>query len=121
MFRGTARAKEGPAMSLIRNGDEFCAPSLPVLRRTRGGLTDTDRRGSPLMHVEDRDSMERLQGLAERDRGTRTRARLRAVIPAKEGATAPEIARALGFRRRAVRAWVAAYNRGGPEASPDRP
>ena len=32
-----------------------------------------------------------------------------------------EIARALGFSRRAIQAWVAAYNRGGLEALPDRP
>ena len=32
-----------------------------------------------------------------------------------------QIARALGFSRRAVQAWVAAYNRGGLEALPDRP
>src|SRR3954469_14689027 len=96
-------------------------PSLPVRRMTRGGLTDTDRRGSPLMHVEDRDSMERLQELAKRDRSTRIWARLQAVILAKQGDTAPEIARALGFSRRAVQAWVAACNRGGLGALPDRP
>jgi transposase len=73
------------------------------------------------MHVEDRDSMERLQELAKRYRGTRTWARLRAVILAKQGDTAPEIARALGFSRRAVQAWVAAHDRGGLEALPDRP
>src|SRR4051794_6615795 len=99
---GPPRAAE----CLIRNGNEFCAPSLPVIRMTRGGLTDTDRRGSPLMHVEDRDSMERLQELAKRDRSTRIWARLQAVILAKQGDTAPEIARALGFSRRAVQAWV---------------
>ena len=73
------------------------------------------------MHVEDRDSMERLQELAKQYRSTRTWARLQAVILAKKGDTAPEIARALGFSRRAVQAWVAAYNRGGLEALPDRP
>lgn len=73
------------------------------------------------MHVEDRDSMERLQDLAKQYRSTRTWARLQAVILAKQGDTAPEIARALGFSRRAVQAWVAAYNRGGLEALPDRP
>ena len=78
-------------------------------------------RDSPLMHVEDRDSMERLQELAKQYRSTRTWARLQAVILAKQGDTAPEIARALGFSRRAVQAWVAAYNQGGLEALPDRP
>jgi transposase len=73
------------------------------------------------MHVEERDSMERLQELAKQCRNTRTWPRLRAVILAKQGDTAPEIARALGFSRRAVQAWVAAYNRGGLEILPDRP
>jgi transposase len=73
------------------------------------------------MHVEDRDPMERLQELAKQTRSTRTWPRLQAVILAKQGDTAPEIARALGFSRRTVQAWVAAYNRGGVEALPDRP
>ncbi len=73
------------------------------------------------MHVEDRDAMERLQELAKQYRNTRTWPRLQAVILAKQGDTAPEIARALGFSRRAVQAWVATYNRGGLDALPDRP
>jgi transposase len=73
------------------------------------------------MHVEERDSMECLQEVATQFRNTRTWPRLRAVILAKQGDTAPEIARALGFSRRAVQAWVAAYNRGGLEILPDRP
>jgi transposase len=73
------------------------------------------------MHVQDRDSMERLQEMAKPFRNTRTWPRLRAVILAKQGDTAREIARALGCSRRAVQAWVAAYNRGGLEALPDRP
>ena len=73
------------------------------------------------MHVEDRDSMERLQEAAKQYRNTRTWPRVQAVILAKQGDTAREIARALGFSRRAVQAWVAAYNRGGLEALPDRP
>ena len=46
---------------------------------------------------------------------------MQAIILAKQGDTAPQIARALGVSRRAVQAWVAAYNRGGLEALPDRP
>jgi transposase len=72
------------------------------------------------MHVEDRDAMERLQELAKQSRSTRTWPRIQAVILAKQGDSAPEIARALGFSRRTVQAWVAAYNRGGLEALPDR-
>jgi hypothetical protein len=46
---------------------------------------------------------------------------LQAVILAQQGDTAAQIARAQGFSRRAVQAWVAAYNRGGLGALPDRP
>src|SRR4029077_7899684 len=46
--------------------------------------------------------------------------RVQALALAKQGDTAPDIARALGVSRRAVQTWVAAYNRGGLEALPDR-
>src|SRR5919202_4142392 len=83
--------------------------------RTRTG------RDVALMHVEDHDPLDRLQEAARRYRSTRTGPRVQAIILAKQGDTAPAIARALGFSRRAVQAWVAAYNRGGLEALPDRP
>jgi transposase len=73
------------------------------------------------MHIEDHDPLDRLQEASRRYRNTRTRPRVQAVILAKQGDTAPQIARALGFSRRAVQAWIAAYNRGGLEALPDRP
>ena len=73
------------------------------------------------MHVEDHDPLDRLQEAARRYRNTRTWPRVQAILLAKQGDTAPQIARALGFSRRAVQAWVAAYNRGGLEALPDRP
>src|SRR4029077_4283148 len=47
--------------------------------------------------------------------------RVQALALAKQGDTAPDIARALGVSRRAVQTWVAAYNRGGLKALPDRP
>src|SRR4051794_36253084 len=75
----------------------------------------------PLMYVEDRDSLERLYEAAKQCRNTRTWPRLQAVVLAKQGDTAPDIARALGVSRRAVQTWVAAYNRGGLEALHDRP
>src|SRR4051794_200456 len=75
----------------------------------------------PRMYVEDRDSLERLQEAAKQCRKTRAWPRVQAVALAKQGDTAPDIARALGVSRRAVQAWVAAYNRGGLEALPDRP
>ena len=73
------------------------------------------------MHVEDHGPLDRLQEAARRYRNTRTWPRVQAVILARQGDTAPQIARALGVSRRAIQAWVAAYNRGGLEALPDRP
>jgi transposase len=73
------------------------------------------------MHVEDHDSLDRLQETARGHRNTRTWPRVQAVILAKQGDPAPQIARALGVSRRAVPAWVATYNRAGLEALPDRP
>jgi transposase len=73
------------------------------------------------MHVEDRDPMEHLQEVAKRCRNTRTWPRVQAVILAHQGDSAPRIARALGFSRRAVQAWVSAYNQGGLGALSGRP
>jgi transposase len=73
------------------------------------------------MHIEDHDPLDRLHEVAKAHRNTRTWPRVQAIILAKQGDTAPRIARALGVSRRAVPAWVAAYNRGGLEALPDRP
>jgi transposase len=72
------------------------------------------------MHVADRDSLERLQEAAQQGRKARTWPRVQAIVLAKQGDSAPRIARALGVSRRAVQSWVAAYNRGGLEALPDR-
>src|SRR4051794_59158 len=95
-------------------------PSLPFVSHEEDSPTrfDTD---SPPMDVAARDSMDRLQEHAKGCRNTRTWPRIQAVIPAKQGDTAPEIARVLGVSRRAVQAWVAAYNHGGPEGLLDRP
>jgi transposase len=73
------------------------------------------------MYVEDRDSLGRLQEAAKPWRKTRTWHRIQAIVLAKQGDTASDIARALGVSRRAVQTWVAAYNRGGLDALPDRP
>jgi transposase len=73
------------------------------------------------MHIMDHDPLDRLQEAARGHRNTRTWPRVQAIILAKQGDAAPRIARALGVSRRAVQAWVAAYNRGGLEALPDRP
>jgi putative transposase len=73
------------------------------------------------MHVENRDSLERLQEAARPRRNTPMWPRMQAVILAKQGDSAVQIARSLGRSRRAVQAWIAAYNRGGLEALEDRP
>jgi transposase len=73
------------------------------------------------MHIENYDPLDRLREAARDYRNTRTGPRVQAIILAKQGDTAPQIARALGFSRRAVQAWVAADNRGGLDALPDRP
>src|SRR3954447_26562757 len=73
------------------------------------------------MHIVDHDPLDRLHEAARRYRSTRTWPRVRAIILAKQGDTAPQIARALGFSPRAVQSWVTAYNRGGLGALPDRP
>src|SRR3954447_22828602 len=78
-------------------------------------------RDIPQMHIEDHDPLDRLQEAARGHRNTRTWPRVQAIILAKQGDSAARIARALGVSRRAVQAWVAAYNRGGLGALPDRP
>src|SRR3954451_5524012 len=83
-------------------------------------LRTRTERDIPRMRVEDHDPLDRLQEAAREHRNTRTWPRVQAVSLAKQGDTAPEIARALGVSRRAAQTWVAAYNRGGLEALPDR-
>ena len=73
------------------------------------------------MRIEDHDPLDRLQEASRQFRTTRTWPRVQAIILAKQGDSARQIARALGFSRRAVQAWVAAYNTGGLDALPDRP
>jgi transposase len=73
------------------------------------------------MHVEDRDSLERLQEVARERRNTRAWTRTQAIVLAKQGDTAVRIAYGLGCSRRAVQTWVAAYNGGGLEALQERP
>jgi transposase len=72
------------------------------------------------MHIMDHDPLDRLQEAARGHRNTRTWPRVQAIILVKQGDTAAQIAHALGVSRRAVQTWVAAYNRGGLEALPDR-
>lgn len=73
------------------------------------------------MHVEERDTMAVLQGAARREANGRVRDRVRAVILAKKGRTAKEIAADLGASPRAVQDWVRWYNEGGLTNLPDDP
>ncbi|MDP9175379.1 MAG: helix-turn-helix domain-containing protein [Planctomycetota bacterium] len=67
------------------------------------------------MHVEAHYPVEQLQQLAKAQKQARMRIRLQAVVLAREGRTAPQIAAALGAARRTVQEWVARYNRNGIE------
>jgi transposase len=73
------------------------------------------------MYVEGHQTLEHLQGLAQTIPQKRVWRRFQAVILAKQGWTAAEIAQSLGCSRRAVKNWVAQYNRGGVAALRERP
>ena len=62
------------------------------------------------MRVVDHHSEQVLQQLAERELRADRAKRLRTVLLAKQGFTAPEIATCTGFSRRSVQAWVARDN-----------
>jgi transposase len=73
------------------------------------------------MQVADHLSLEQLQSLADREAGKTRFLRLRAVILARAGRSAPEIAQALGAGRRTVREWVRRHNAEGLDGLVDRP
>ena len=65
-----------------------------------------------------------LEGLPQRAKALtqkRLWRRYQAVVLAKQGRSAPEIAPHLGCSRRAVQTWVAKYNQGGLQALQERP
>ena len=72
------------------------------------------------MHVDDHLPLDDLQRLAKAITTKRVWLRYQAVILAAQGRSAAEVASALGCSVRAVQAWVARYNRGGPEALRER-
>src|SRR5262245_31690121 len=78
-------------------------------------------RDVPRRYVVHHDPLDRLQEADGGHRNTRTWPRVQAILLAKLGDSAAQIARALGVSRRAVQAWAATSNRGGLEALPDRP
>ena len=73
------------------------------------------------MYVEGHQALEHLQGLAQTIPQKRVWRRFQAVILAKQGRTAADIAQSLGCSRRAVKNWVAQDNRGGVAALRERP
>src|SRR2546427_7775015 len=72
------------------------------------------------MHVEEHEPLERLRELTKRQKRVREHRRFRAVVLAREGKTAPQVAEALGCARRPVQDWVARYNAGGTAALAER-
>ena len=73
------------------------------------------------MLVTDNHSLAQLQVLADAILQKRSWKRVQAVILAKQGWTASHIAQSLGCSLRAVKNWVAQYNRGGIEALREQP
>jgi transposase len=73
------------------------------------------------MFVADHHPQEQLQVFADAITQKRTWKRFQAVLLAKQEWTAPLIARSLGCSLRAVKNWVAQYNRGGVEALHESP
>lgn len=72
------------------------------------------------MHVEEHEPLERLRELTRQQRRAREHTRFRAVVLAREGKTAPQIAEALGCGRRPAQEWVRRYNAGGVAALAER-
>ncbi len=73
------------------------------------------------MHVVVHCSMEKLTSMARLKRYVRIRERLRGVVLAMEGHTAPEIARMVGRGRRTVQEWIRRFNEEGIEGLNNRP
>jgi transposase len=73
------------------------------------------------MFVADHHTLPQLQDLARDIPQKRLWRRVQALVLAKQGRTAEDIARALGCSLRAVKNWVAQYNRGDIAALHERP
>jgi transposase len=66
------------------------------------------------MHVVEHEPLDTFRELMGRQARVREHRRFHAVLLARQGKTAPEIAAVLGCARRPVQQWVSRYNRGGP-------
>jgi transposase len=73
------------------------------------------------MFVADHHTLQQLQDLAQAIPQKRLWRRVQALVLAKQGRTAEDIAQALGCSLRAVKNWVAQYNRGDIAALHERP
>src|SRR5256885_13872718 len=73
------------------------------------------------MFVADHHTLEELHDLVQAIPQKRLWRRAQAVVLAKQGRTAQDIAQSLGCSLRAVKNWVAQYNRGGVEALHESP
>jgi len=71
--------------------------------------------------VADHHTLDQLQFLADAIPQKRSWKRVQAIILAKQGWTASHVAQSLGCSLRAVKNWVAQYNRGGVEALREQP
>lgn len=73
------------------------------------------------MHVQPHDPISHLQRLRRLKSHRPIALRLQAIILARQGQTAPQIAAALGASRRPVQTWVQRYNQQGVAGLFDRP
>ena len=73
------------------------------------------------MHVEEHHGWDELRRLARSQHDARMRIRVQAIVLAKQGRTAVEIAETLGVSRRPVQEWVRRYNQSGVEGLRHRP
>ncbi len=73
------------------------------------------------MFVADHQTLEQLHDLVQAIPQKRLWRRVQTVVLAKQGRTAQDIADALGCSLKAVKNWVAQYNRGGIQALHERP
>src|SRR5687767_9386758 len=71
------------------------------------------------MHVKTHDTVDQLEVAAKKEREGRVRDRIRAVILARRGQTAKQVAESLSVSARAVQDWVRWYNQGGLDNLPD--
>jgi transposase len=95
----------------------------PIFHTMGVSLMDFGTRVSmeAVMDVANHHSEQQLQRLLDRESRADLAKRLRTVLLAKQGFTAPEVATCTGFSRRSVQEWVARYNSEGLDALKTKP